>query len=141
MQRSPAQTYALVVGATLTAAGIAGFLYSGDFSTGEATRDPANREAVLGVLDVNGWHNVVHLASGLVGLASRRSFAGARTYALVLGSAYVVVTILGLIAGDGGSILGLVPVNSEDNVLHAAIAVLGLAAGLASPVAPRPTTA
>ena len=141
MKRSPAQVYALVIGATLAVAGVIGFFYSGDFSTGDATKDPANRDAVFGLLDVNGWHNLVHLGSGLVGLACWRSFAAARAYAIGLGAVYTVVTILGFIAGDGDSILALLPVNTEDNVLHLVIALVGLAVGLGSPTAPRPTTA
>ena len=63
-ERSPAQVYALVIGLTLVVAGIVGFFYSASFSTG----DGAERDAVLGILDVNGWHNIVHIASGAVGL-------------------------------------------------------------------------
>ena len=66
--RSPAQVYALVIGVTLVAAGILGFFYSASFSTG----DGAEREALLGILDVNAWHNLVHIASGAVGLLRRR---------------------------------------------------------------------
>ena len=42
---------------------------------------------------------------------------------------------------DGDSILGLVPVNTEDNVLHALIGVAGIGAGMATPAEPAPTTA
>ena len=62
--RSPAQVFALVIGVTLVAAGILGFFYSASFGTGDGTE----REAVLGILDVNAWHNLVHLASGVIGL-------------------------------------------------------------------------
>ena len=64
-ERSPAQVYALVIGLTLVVAGIVGFFYSASFSTGDGTE----RDAVLGILDVNGWHNVVHILSGVAGLA------------------------------------------------------------------------
>ncbi|GAC1324777.1 MAG: DUF4383 domain-containing protein [Thermoleophilaceae bacterium] len=141
MARSNAQTYALLVGASLTVAGIVGFLYSGDFSTGHLTSAPSHRGAVLGILDVNGWHNLVHLLSGLAGLALWRSFGGARRYALGLGLLYTAVALAGIIAGDGKSLLGLLPVNTEDDVLHVAIALLGLVAGLSSPTTPLPSTA
>jgi hypothetical protein len=36
------------------------------------------------------------------------------------------------VIGSGESILGVVPVNTEDNVLHLALGVLGPLAGLAS---------
>jgi hypothetical protein len=128
-ERSPAQVYALVIGLTLVVAGIAGFFYNASFSTGDGTE----RDAVLGVLDVNGWHNVVHIASGAVGLLIVGSYRGARAYALGLGIVYLLVTLLGFIAGDGDEILNLIPVNTEDNVLHLLIGIAGIGAGLATP--------
>ena len=66
----------------------------------------------------------------------------ARQYALVLGAVYLVVAVWGFIIGDGDSILSIVPVNTEDNVLHLLIGLAGLGAGLATPearaAAPRP---
>ena len=132
-ERSPAQVYALVIGVTLVVAGIAGFFYNASFSTG----DGSERDAVLGVLDVNGWHNIVHIASGVIGLAVVGSYRGARAYALGLGVVYLLVTLLGFIAGDGEEIFNLIPVNTEDNLLHLLIGVAGIAAGLATPARER----
>jgi hypothetical protein len=134
-EKSPAQLYALVVGAVLVAAGIIGFFYSSDFSTG----DDVPRDAVLGLLDVNGWHNVVHVATGALGLLAAASLAGARAYALGLGAVYLVVAAWGFAIGDGGVIAGLVPVNTADSVLHVALGAAGVAAGIASGAA-APTT-
>jgi hypothetical protein len=128
-ERSPAQVYALVIGLTLTVAGIVGFFYNASFGTGDGTE----RDAVLGILDVNAWHNIVHLASGVIGLAVVGSYAGARTYALAFGAVYLVVTVLGFIAGDGEEIFNIIPVNTEDNILHLLIGIAGIAAGLATP--------
>jgi Domain of unknown function (DUF4383) len=136
-RRSPAQVYALVFGVVLVAAGILGFFYEASFSSG----DDAPRDAVLGILDVNGWHNVVHIASGVVGLAVAGSYANARMYALGFGAIYVVVAILGFIYGNGDEIFDIIPVNTEDNILHALIGVAGLGAGMATPTSPAPTTA
>jgi hypothetical protein len=140
MRKSPAQVYALVFGIALTLAGILGFFYSTDFSSGAAAADPGNRDAVLGILDVNGWHNVVHLLSGLVALAVAGSWFGARTYAWAFGIVYLIVTAIGFALGDGHAIFGLIAVNTEDNFLHLAIGTLGILAALASPSAPAPTT-
>jgi hypothetical protein len=140
MRRSAAQIYSLAVGAALVLGGIVGFLYSADFSTGEATLSPENREAALGLLDVNGWHNAFHVASGVLGLLAAGSLRGARTYAVGLGIVYLGIFFLGLAEGDGGSIFNLIPVNAEDNALHLAIALAGIVTGLASPGAPAPTT-
>lgn len=135
-EQPPAQVYALVIGLTLVVAGIVGFFYSASFSTG----DSVERDAVLGILDVNGWHNLVHIASGAVGLFLVGSYSGARTYALVLGVVYLIVAALGFIAGDGDEILGLIPVNTEDNLLHLLIGIAGIGAGLATPATQPSTT-
>ena len=131
---TPAQLYALVFGAVLLFAGVIGFFWEASFS-GDA------RDGVLGILDVNGWHNLVHIASGLLGLIAWRAGASAsRQYALVFGVVYLLVAIWGFAIGDGEEILGFLPVNTEDNVLHLLIALLGLAAYAVSGEtrAPRP---
>jgi hypothetical protein len=127
-RRSPALIYAAAVGATLVVAGLIGFLYESAFSSDESVR-----EAVLGILDVNGWHNLVHIATGILGLVAFAAGAyAARTYAFALGGIYVVVALWGFIIGSGASILGVIPINTEDSVLHLVIGLVGLAAGAAS---------
>jgi hypothetical protein len=121
---SPAQLYALVVGAVLVIAGVIGFVYSASFGS------PGEVDAVFGILDVNAWHNIVHIATGALGLLLFRT--AAREYALGLGAVYIVVAIWGFIIGDGESILGFIPINSEDNVLHLVIGLVGIGAGLAT---------
>ena len=136
-ERSPAQVFALVIGGALVLGGIAGFFYNASFSTG----DGIERDALLGVLDVNGWHNVVHIGTGVVGLLVARSYGGARGYALGIGVLYLVVAALGFAAGDGEEIFNLIPVNTEDNVLHLLIGISGVGAGLATPATMAPSTA
>lgn len=127
MRDDPAEIYAIVVGLSLTVAGLVGFLYSSDFG------DPGKVDGVLGVLDVNGWHNVIHLLSGAVGIAAFASgLTASRFYALAFGLVYTVIAVWGFVIGDGGSILGAVPVNTEDSVLHLIIGLGGIAALLAS---------
>ena len=130
---NPASLFALAVGVALIAAGIIGFFYESAFSSDESVRD-----AVFGILDVNGWHNVVHVATGVVALAMARTRA--REFALGFGVVYLVVTIWGFVVGDGGSILSIIPVNTEDNVLHLILALGGLATyALTAPKADRRT--
>ena len=127
-QQSPAKLYALVVGAVLVVAGIIGFFYNSEFTSNESVHD-----AVFGILNVNGWHNVVHIVTGVLGLAAFAAGAyAARAYALVLGVVYLAVAIWGFVIGSPDSILSVVPINTEDSVLHLALGVLGLLAGLAS---------
>jgi hypothetical protein len=134
--RSPAQVYAIVIGATLVVAGIIGFFYNASFGTGDGTE----RDAVLGILDVNGWHNLVHILSGALGLAVAGSYSGARGYAIGLGVVYLVVALLGFLAGNGDEIFNLIPVNTEDNFLHLLLGVAGVGAGLATPATEAPST-
>ena len=135
-ERSPAEIYAGLFGVVLVAAGIMGFFYSSDFA------GPGEVDAILGILDVNGWHNVVHIATGALGLLA---FAGgydyARKYALGLGAVYIAIAAWGFIIGSGESILGFIPINTEDNFLHLLIGIAGIGAGLATPAIERPTTA
>lgn len=127
-ERSPAQIYALLFGVVLVSAGIVGFFYSSDFGS------PGNVDDVFGILGVNGWHNVVHIATGVLGLlAAVGGYHYARQYAYGLGVVYVAIAIWGFVMGSGQSILGFIPVNTEDNFLHLLIGVAGVGAGLATP--------
>jgi hypothetical protein len=128
MDQNPARLYAGVVGAALVVAGVIGFFYEAEFTSDESVRD-----AVFGLLDVNGWHNLVHIATGALGLLAYSAGAYAsRNYALGLVLVYIVVAIWGFAVGDGDSILSIVPVNTEDNVLHSLLGVLGVLAYFAS---------
>lgn len=134
---SPASLYAGLIGAVLLVAGIIGFFYSASFGS------PGDVDAVLGILDVNAWHNLVHILSGVIGLLAFASGpVASRTYALVFGVVYIVVAIWGFIIGSGDSILGFIPINTEDNILHVILGVLGIGAYAASQpgVEARPTT-
>jgi mono/diheme cytochrome c family protein len=123
-EASPARLFAGVIGATLVTAGVVGFFYNSGFNS-----NPADHDAVFGLLDVNGWHNVVHIATGLLGLIAYTAGSYAsRGYAFGIGIAYAAITIWGFIIGSGESILGVIPINTADNLLHLAIALTGLAA-------------
>ena len=134
-EASPARLYCLLVGAVLVIAGIIGFFYEASFATGDSIRE----DEVFGILGVNGWHNLVHLAIGALLLAAAGS--AARPAAMFVGILYIVLCVLGFIAtGDGGigfiaendTLVKLVPVNNEDNVLHLILGVTGVLAALAS---------
>ena len=129
---TPARLYCTLVGAVLVIAGIIGFFYSSSFDTG-AANVAADTDDVFGILGVNGWHNLIHIATGLLGLAA--AAYAARTYALALGLAYTLIAIWGfLVIDDGlGSLISTVPVNTEDNFLHLILGLTGLAAGAATP--------
>src|SRR3712207_5716217 len=102
--RSAAQWFCLIVGATLVVVGLLGFIAEAKFDT-SAGGDPGalDGENFL-ILEVNGWHNIVHIASGLFLLALAGKHRTARTAALAFGAIYAVVTVIGLI--DGHDVLG-----------------------------------
>jgi hypothetical protein len=136
---SPARLYCTLVGAVLVIAGIIGFFYSAGFDTG-VNGVAADTDEVFGILAVNGWHNLVHIGLGLLALAVAGSTSGARTYCLAIGLLYVVLAIWGFADSDD-VILGLIPLNNEDNFLHLILGLTGLAAGAATPAGkPRPRT-
>jgi len=135
---TPAQGYCLGAGLVLALVGILGFLADASFDTSASTDGDrlGNADGALqgdGFLgfEVNGWHNIVHLLSGLVLLAAFRRRGPAKAVALGFGVVYGIVAIIGLI--DGNDVLGLIPINGPDNILHLALSALGIVAALISP--------
>ena len=124
--RTPAQWYCLLAGLALLGAGIFGFIADATFDSG----NNLNGDSFLG-FEVNGWHNVVHILSGLLLLSAFRRRGLAKTIAIVFGLTYGVVTLIGLI--DGNDVLGIIPVNPADNILHIALTALALFTGFTSP--------
>ena len=123
---SPAKLYATLVGGVLVIAGIAGFFYSASFGS------PGEVDDVFGLFGVNAWHNLVHILTGAVGLFVA-GFA-ARRYAFWLGIAYLGIALWGFVLGSGAHlVLGFFPVNTEDNLLHLTLGLLGVAAALGTP--------
>lgn len=113
--RTPAEWFCLVAGPTLILVGLLGFISDATFDTGSDVQG----DSFLG-FEVNGWHNLVHIATGALLLAGARGRRTAKQVALLFGIAYVGVTLYGLI--DGNDILGIIPINSADNVLHLVLA-------------------
>lgn len=143
-ESSPARLYCLLVGAVLVVAGIIGFFYEASFASGDSIRS----DDVFGILSVNGWHNLVHIAIGAVLLLAAGS--AARGAALVVGVLYIVLCVLGFIAtsnngigfvAENDTLLKLVPVNNEDNVLHLILGITGVIAYFASRPATRTAAA
>ena len=122
-RRSPAQWFCLVGGLSLVAAGVLGFVVDSSFETGGSVQGED-----LIVFEVNGWHNLVHIATGLLLLVGAWQWALARAMTLVFAGGYALVTLIGLI--DGEDVLGLFPVNGPDNVLHIALTALAVLAAL-----------
>jgi hypothetical protein len=134
-EASPARLYCLLVGGVLVIAGIIGFFYEASFASGDSLKS----DDVFGVLSVNGWHNLVHISIGALLLIAAGS--AARGAALFVGVLYIVLCVLGFIAtsnsgigfiAENDTLIKLVPVNNEDNVLHLILGVTGVIAAYAS---------
>src|SRR5919112_661463 len=123
--RTPAQWYCLLAGLALLLAGVLGFISDSSFDTGDGVQG----DTFLG-FEVNAIHNIVHIASGLVLLAAFPKRASARAVALGFGLVYGLVAVIGLI--DGSDVLGIIPINGADNVLHVALSALGILTSLMS---------
>ena len=130
MPRTLAQWYCLIAGGLLLAAGVFGFAADASFDTGSGIDGDE-----LIVFEVNGWHNLVHIASGLLLLAAANTRPTARAFAFTFGAVYGFVTLWGLI--DGDEVFNAIPVNPADNLLHLALSVLAIVAAWQSPTTRR----
>ena len=125
LPKTLAQRYCLLAGVALLLVGILGFLAEGSFETGDALQGGS----FLG-FEVNGWHNLVHIISGIVLLGAANTRPTAKTVAMGFGFVYALVFLIGLVQGD--EVLGVIPINGPDHVLHFLLAAAGIAAGLVS---------
>lgn len=119
---TPAQWYCRLGGLALLLVGIVGFFVEPGFAVGE--------RGELIVFDINGTHNLVHLLSGVALVAVAGSPGLARAFAGVFGVVYGAVAVIGL--ADGQDVLGIIPVNDADNVLHVGLSALAILAALIS---------
>jgi hypothetical protein len=119
--------FALAIGVIFLAIGIMGFV---DGFVQEPQADAPDLTVdqgygdLMGLFPVNVLHNLVHLGSGLLGIAAYTRYDTSRLYARVLGVVYLLLTIMGLIPGLNTT-FGLVPIFSHDIWLHG---LIGLAA-------------
>jgi hypothetical protein len=115
---------AAIAGAFYVILGAAGFAVTGGVGFAQTTG-----ALLLGVFELNGLHNVVHLAVGIVLLvAATRRVPVARTINAIVGAAFLAVGLVGLfiIGGD----LNILAINGGDEVLNFATAALLLLVGL-----------
>lgn len=84
---------------------------------------------LLGIFQVSILHNVVHLLLGAAGLLMGRRVTQSKYFLIGGGALYLVLWIYGLLI-EQGSAANLVPVNTADNWLHAALGILMVALGI-----------
>ncbi|MBA3301661.1 MAG: DUF4383 domain-containing protein, partial [Thermoleophilaceae bacterium] len=79
----------------------------------------------------SGWHQLIHIVSGLVLIAAGLAGGSAAVAAaLVFGAGYLVLSLSGLI--DGDTVLGLFETYPADQALHALLGVAAIGAALLS---------
>jgi Domain of unknown function (DUF4383) len=128
--RSPIQNAALLVGMALLVIGTLGFIPGITSNYDELKFAGHNSDAqLLGIFDTSILQNIVYLVFGIVGIALARTMEGARTYLVGGGLVYLVLFVYGAIwHGETGS--NWIPVNWASNVLHLALGVGMVAAGI-----------
>lgn len=82
---------------------------------------------LFSIFEVDTMHNIVHLVSGIIALIAASKASYAKSYFIIFGFIYAIVTILGF--AHGGDILGIMHVNMADNFLHLVIAIIALFLG------------
>ncbi len=113
---------AILFGVVFLVVGILGYVPA-------ITPDTNDMPMLLGIFHVNGAHNIVHLASGIVFLLCGFSGTGpSRTFFRIFGVVYALVAVLGFAKGDG-YLLGLISNNMADVWLHVALAAVMLIIG------------
>jgi len=124
MTQSPNRLVAVVFGAVYVVVGLLGFVYTSgvDFFA-------TSGGLILGIFEVNPFHNIAHLLiGGALLFAGVKGVAPAKATNTTIGAAYLLLGVVGLfLVGSGLNILAL---NAADNVLHFASAILLLGVGL-----------
>jgi hypothetical protein len=123
-KRTAAQGFGLIIGSVLVLMGLLGFLANASFPIGIELESGS----FLG-FEVNGWHNLIHLFSGLLLLSVCWNPTASRGMAIGFAVLYTVLTVAGLV-DSSSNLLGLVPMNGFDNALHALLAFLAILSAL-----------
>ena len=134
MTKSPNRLLGVVFGAVYLLVGILGF-----FFTNGVDIFATEGGLLLGIFEVNPFHNVAHLLIGAAllfsGLANVKA---ARTTNTIVGAAYLLLGLVGLFILDSAA--NILALNGADNVLHFASAAVLLAVGLGADKSARTAT-
>lgn len=125
-KKTPAQTFALVLGVLYLMLGILGLVLAPDAG-----------DKLLGVFQVNLLHNVIRLCIGGALLFASGTHVRAKQTNLVVGIVYGLVAALGL---ANLVVPDLLEANNADDLLHLVSAVLGVYFGTAGAQGTAPVT-
>ena len=73
---------------------------------------------LFGLFPVNAMHDLVHILTGVLGIAAYASFRWARLYSRVFSIVFLLLTIMGFIPG-ADTMFGMAPLFGNDIWLHA----------------------
>ncbi|HEY9658041.1 MAG TPA: DUF4383 domain-containing protein [Allocoleopsis sp.] len=132
-----ARYFALISGIVYIAIGLFGFIPGMVATPGTGGPDVvvnAGYGYLLSTFPVNVLHNLVHLAIGIWGVASYRSYVLSRNYSRSLAVLYGVLAIMGLLPVLNTT-FGLMPIFGSDVWLHALTALIAAFFGFKTPTA------
>ncbi len=124
MRSSPNRLVAVIFGAVYLLVGALGFAVTAgvEFLATEG-------ELLLGIFEVNPFHNVVHLLIGaallIAGLSNARA---AKAVNITVGAVYLLLGVVGFFLVD--TELNILALNTADHFLHLATALVLLGVGL-----------
>ncbi len=120
------QLLALGFGAVYVLVGLVGFFVTGFSGFAEPNTD----QHLLGIFELNPFHNVAHLVTGLTGIVLARTLGGARAYGWLLVVSHIGLVAFGLLYANKETALNFFSFNVADNVLHVGVIVAGLVIAL-----------
>lgn len=137
LRTSPNRLLATLFGAVYVVVGLLGFVVTGGVQF-LATQGGL----LLGIFEVNPFHNVAHLLiGGALLIAGLSTVPAARSVNTVIGGAYLALGVVGFFLVDTS--LNVLALNTADHVLHlaSALVLLGVGLGAEKPVGRRSATA
>lgn len=122
--KSPNRLLGIIFGAIYIVIGLVGF-----FTTTGVSFFAKDGELLLGVFEINPFHNTAHLLIGILLLvAGLAGFRAAKMMNTTIGVLYLILGIIGLFVLD--STTNILALNTADNILHFVSALLLIGFGL-----------
>lgn len=126
-----AQKFALIIGIAYLVMGIMGFIPA-LVSQPETLPPYVSKLGVvsgygylMGLFPVNTPHNIIHMATGVIGITTSIALDSARLFSGQLGIYYTTLAVMGLIP-IANTFFGLFPIYGADVILHGVTGILGI---------------
>jgi len=125
-----AQKFALVIGIVYVVIGAMGFVpalvsHPGPDAAIKQYGIAAEYGYLFGILPVNAPINIIHIATGLIGMAASIALDSSRFFSGQLGIYYAALALLGIIPLTK-TVFGLFPLFGLDVLLHGVTGLLGI---------------